>query len=91
MSDGSLSRLQRDILILEARTWTRPGEKFTEFRRRHPGVTQTGYDVALLRLLHDPRAYEYAGRRYAAMLTRLHRHHEAALERRLGLRTHITT
>lgn len=85
-SDQSLDRLQRDILELEARTWKQAGAKISEFRRRHPRITETGYYLALLRLLENPAAYEYGGRRYAPMLKRLSEKHQAELARRLGLR-----
>lgn len=70
-----LSRLQLDILELEATSWREEGSKITEFRRRHPSVTATGYTVALLRLLDDRRAYEYDGGRYEQVLNRIQRLH----------------
>lgn len=76
MSDERpLSRLQLDILELEAASWREEGSKITEFRRRHPSVTATGYTVALLRLLDNQLAYEYAGGRYVQVLTRIRRLH----------------
>ncbi len=66
-----LSQLQLDILELEDASWNLPGEKLSEFKRRHPTVTATGYTVALHRLMADPRAWEYNNRRYAPTLRRL--------------------
>lgn len=71
MAEPPLSPLQLDILALEDRFWKQDGAKISEFRRLHPHVTRTGYDVALGRLLKDRRAYEYAGGRYAGLLNRL--------------------
>jgi hypothetical protein len=85
-TDQGLSRLQRDILELEARTWKQPGSKISEFRRRHPRITETGYYLALLRLLENPAAYEYGGRRYAPLLSRLSEKHQVELARRASLR-----
>jgi hypothetical protein len=45
-----------------------------------------GYGLALLRLLKDPRAYEYDNRRYAATLTRIQRLHAEAETYRASLR-----
>lgn len=85
-----LSRLQRDILELEATDWALEGEKLAEFRRRHRGVTATGYEVALGRLLTNPDAYEYDNRRYAPMLARLAERAGQAADRRTALRTERT-
>ncbi len=81
-----LTRLQLDILELEDASFNRPGDKLSEFKRRHPGVTQVGYGVALLRLLSDPRAYEYDGGRYAGTLARIQRLHAEAETYRARLR-----
>lgn len=86
MSRPALSRLQRDILELESRTWRLDGSKMTEFRRRHPRVTETGYYVALSRLLENPDAYEYDNRRYAATLKRISDRYEPQQLRRLAFR-----
>lgn len=77
-----LSRLQLDILELEAASWRQDGAKQTEFRRRHPHVTPTAYTVALRRLLGDPRAYECDDGRYAATLNRINRLHLQRLTER---------
>lgn len=82
-----LSRLQLDILDLESQTWPLEGSKITEFRIRHPRHTETAYYLALGRLLHDRRAYEYAGGRYAEMLNRIARTADQAALRRGLLRT----
>lgn len=86
-NDRPLTPLQLDILELEERSWAQPGAKHSEFRRRHPLVTETAYYLALWWLLTDRRAYEHDNRRYAAMLTRLHERHGADLARRAGFRT----
>jgi hypothetical protein len=82
----SLTPLQRDILELEDASFNRPGEKLSEFKRRHPGVTEVGYGVALLRLLSDPRAYEYDNGRYAGTLARIQRLHAEVEAHRARLR-----
>jgi hypothetical protein len=81
-----LSVLQLDILELEDQLWKQPGGKISEFKRRHPHVTETGYTVALLRLLTDRRAWEYDGGRYAGTLGRIQRLHEHRIEERGALR-----
>lgn len=81
-----LSRLQRDILELEARAFAGDGEKLNEFKRRHPTVTTTGYTVALLRLLSDPRAWAYADGRYAGTLARIQRLHAERESERAAFR-----
>jgi hypothetical protein len=70
-----LSDLQLDILELEAASWIQPGNKFHEFKARHPHVTVHGYTVVLLRLLSDRRAWEYDNGRYATTLARIQRLH----------------
>jgi hypothetical protein len=82
-----LSQLQRDVLELEAISWDLPGQKIAEFRRRHPHITETGYYMALNRLLADPAAYEYDDRRYAALLTRLASSADRAVSHRFSART----
>ncbi len=84
--DQPLTCVQLCILELESMTWKQGGSKISEFRQRHPRVTETAYYVALLRLLRDPRAYEYRDRKYASMLTRLAVGQRAELARRAGLR-----
>jgi hypothetical protein len=86
-----LSPLQLDILELEDASFNRPGEKLSEFRRRHPGVTSLGYGLALLRLLTDRRAYEYDGGRYAGTLARIQRLHAEAEQYRSRLRGDVTS
>jgi hypothetical protein len=85
-ADRPLSPLQLDILELENTSFKWPGEKISEFRRRHPGVTSLGYGLALLRLLSDRRAYEYDGGRYATTLNRIQRLHAEAEQHRSRLR-----
>lgn len=87
MTDRDLSKLQLDILELESRTWKLPGEKISAFRQLYPRVTETGYYVALLMLLGEPKAYEYDGRRYASMLRRLDQAYGDGLDRRVKFRT----
>lgn len=87
LQDKPLSRLQLDILELEDHSFNQPGEKLSEFKRRWPNVTMTGYGVALLRLLSDPRAWEYDGRRYAGTLARIQRLHAEAEAYRAALRS----
>jgi hypothetical protein len=84
---GDLTRMQRDILELELRTWPAPGAKISEFRRLYPTVTETGYLAALLVLIGTPAAYEVDNRRYAAMLRRLDEQHKQEFQRRVGLRS----
>lgn len=85
-ADRPLSQLQLDILELEDASFNRPGEKLSEFKQRHPGVTSLGYGLALLRLLSDRRAYEYDGGRYAVTLNRIQRLHAEAEQYRSRLR-----
>jgi len=85
--DQALTCVQRCVLELEAMTWKQDGAKISEFRRRHPLITETAYYLVLLRLLGNPRAYEYRGRRYAPMLRRLAETQQAELARRVGLRS----
>lgn len=91
LQDRPLSPLQIDILELEDASFGRPGvlpgQKLNEFRCRHPDVTVTGYGLALMRLLHDRRAYEFEGGRYAPTLNRiaaLHAEQEAYRARLRG-------
>jgi hypothetical protein len=77
-----LSRLQLDILELEARTWPLDGAKISEFRRRHPNITETAYYVALHRMLTNQAALEHGNHRYAPMLRRLHQQQSAQIDRR---------
>lgn len=70
-----LSRLQLDILELETASFALPGNKISEFKRRHPRLTETAYTVALLRLLTDRRAWEYDNGRYAGTLSRIQQLH----------------
>lgn len=86
-NDRPLSGLQLTILELEAKTWKRAGAKYSEFRRRHPGVTEIGYYLALKLLLSDRRAYEYDERRYAAMLTRIREQQIEKIQQRAWPRT----
>lgn len=81
MTEG-FTALQHDILDLESQTWNRQGEKLTEFRRRHPLVTEIGYYVALRKMLSDPTSYQHENGRYAALLARLDRQHTSSIERR---------
>lgn len=85
-----LSQPQLDILELEDASFSSPGAlpgtKISEFRRRHPGVTPTGYGLALLRLLKDRRAYEYDDGRYAMTLNRIASLHAEAEAYRARLR-----
>ncbi len=87
MTEKDLTKMQRDILALESRTWPRAGEKISEFRKLYPSVTETGYYSALLVLLNTPAAYEYDGQRYGAMLRRLDETQRAEFARRVGLRS----
>lgn len=87
MTDTDLTKMQLDILELESMTWSKEGSKFSEFKQRHPTVTETGYCLALLNLLSNPAAYEYDGQRYAPMLRRLDEEYREALTRRVGLRS----
>lgn len=82
MNPEPLSRVQLDILELEDASWKMPGSKISEFKQRHPRLTETAYTVALMRLLEDPRAWEFDGGRYAGTLARIQRlHAERAAER----------
>lgn len=82
MSDEPLTPLQLDILELETASWALPGSKISEFKRRHPNLTETAYTIALLRLLEDRRAWEYDGGLYAGTLARIQRlHAERTAER----------
>lgn len=85
-ADEPLTQLQLDILELERACFDRPGDKISEFKQRWPNITQAGYGLALLRLLADPRAYEYDNRRYAATLTRIRKLHSEAEQHRARLR-----
>lgn len=85
-ADQPLTQLQLDILELEDASFNRPGEKLSEFKQRHPNITEVGYGLALLRLLADPRAYEYDSSRYAGTLTRIQRLHAEVEAHRARLR-----
>lgn len=87
MTDKDLSQLQLDILDLESKTWRLAGSKISAFRQLHPLVTETGYYLALLRMLDNQAAYEYDGQRYAPLLKRLSETHRAELAQRVGLRS----
>jgi hypothetical protein len=87
MTGSDLTRTQLDILKLEATSWPRKGAKISAFRRLYPGVTETGYYVVLLALIHNPAAYECEGGAYADLLRRLERDHKAEVVRRAGLRS----
>jgi hypothetical protein len=85
-NDPPLTRIQLDILELEARTWALNGSKISEFRRRHPNITETAYYVALKLLLTNRTALEYDGGRYAAMLRQIRDRQLDLIERRAGQR-----
>lgn len=87
MTDKDLTELQLDILELESKTWAKEGSKISEFKRRHPTVTETGYCLALLNLLNNPEAYEHDEQRFAPMLRRLDEDYRVALSHRVGLRS----
>lgn len=87
MTDRDLTPLQLDILELEHRKWSRPGEKISAFRQMHPHVTETGYYVALLVLMRTPAAYEVDDERYAAMLHHLTKNLRDRIIQRVGFRS----
>jgi len=78
LNELPLSRLQLDVLELEARTWKLAGSKHSEFRQRWPHVTETAYYLALNRMLDDERAQRHS----PALINRLRRLRDEEITRR---------
>jgi hypothetical protein len=82
-AERPLTRLQLDILELEAQTWRLAGSKHSEFRRRWPNVTETAYYLALSRMLDDERAQRHS----PVLVNRLCRLRDEEIARRAAVRS----